>query len=69
MWGSRDELVASSLTSYRTDAVGRNVDDERKKVQLREATVKILDGQIRAVNQRREDEVAARRQEIQGRSL
>ena len=48
-------------------AVCRNVDDERKKVQLREATVKILDGQIRAVNQRREDEAAARRQEIQGR--
>ena len=33
---------------------------------MRENTIKILDQQVRAVNQRRADEAAARRQEIQG---
>ena len=46
--------------------VCRTVDDERKRKELRDATVSILDSQVRAVNQRREDEAAARRQEIQG---
>ena len=44
----------------------RTVDDKRKQLEMREATIKVLDGQVRAVNQRKEDEAAARRQEIQG---
>lgn len=49
--------------------LSRDVDDQRKKVELRENTVKILDQQVRAVNQRKADEAAARRQEIQGKTV
>jgi hypothetical protein len=49
--------------------ITRTVDDERKRKELRDATVAVLDSQVRAVNQRKEDEAAARRQEIQGEEM
>jgi hypothetical protein len=37
-------------------------------MEQRQATTKVLEEQVRAVNQRREEEAAARKQEIEGGS-
>ncbi len=49
----------------RIKSLARVEEDKRRALELREATVRILDEQVRAVNQRKEDEMIARQQEIE----
>lgn len=48
----------------RLKAEQRYLDDKRKKQELQQATIKVLDQQVRAIEQRRADEAAERQQEI-----
>ncbi|GAX79725.1 hypothetical protein CEUSTIGMA_g7166.t1 [Chlamydomonas eustigma] len=49
----------------RLKSIQRHVDDQRKIMEQRLATTKVLEEQVRAVNLRREEEAAARKQEIE----
>jgi len=57
-------MFAEMNEAERVKADQRYMDDKRRQREAREATLKVLDAQVRAVEERRADEAAAKQQEV-----